>query len=179
VGWAGAAVLLDGLRVLGPLPAPRTLPPAPSAAPTAAAMEDDTTQSQPVAHVPLPTVTRPAPTAAAVAAHTLPRARLRFPRTAAERVRLSVFRDLWQRGHYLTAGVKFGGDYLVYPGEPSRFHAHYVAWVQRPDQARPSSVREGGWCVCVYVCACLSLFSVYVQVRGVRLISARVGYARA
>ncbi|XP_053546653.1 tRNA-splicing endonuclease subunit Sen34 isoform X2 [Bombina bombina] len=38
-----------------------------------------------------------------------------------------VFRDLWQRGYFLTSGSKFGGDYLVYPGDPMRFHAHYIA----------------------------------------------------
>jgi len=37
-----------------------------------------------------------------------------------------VFRDLWQKGFYLTDGSKFGGDYLVYPGDPIQFHAKYV-----------------------------------------------------
>ncbi|KAM4627942.1 tRNA-splicing endonuclease subunit Sen34 [Polymixia lowei] len=38
-----------------------------------------------------------------------------------------VFRDLRQRGFYLTSAGKFGGDYLVYPGDPLRFHAHFIA----------------------------------------------------
>jgi len=37
-----------------------------------------------------------------------------------------VFKDLWQKGFYLTDGGKFGGDYLVYPGDPMQFHAKYV-----------------------------------------------------
>ncbi|XP_075696066.1 tRNA-splicing endonuclease subunit Sen34 isoform X2 [Rhinoderma darwinii] len=41
--------------------------------------------------------------------------------------RYKVFRDLWQKGYYLTSGGKFGGDFLVYPGDPMRFHAHYIA----------------------------------------------------
>ncbi|KAM4015214.1 tRNA-splicing endonuclease subunit Sen34 isoform 2-T2 [Anomaloglossus baeobatrachus] len=41
--------------------------------------------------------------------------------------RYKVFRDLWQKGYYLTNGGKFGGDFLVYPGDPMRFHAHYIA----------------------------------------------------
>ncbi|XP_066463828.1 tRNA-splicing endonuclease subunit Sen34 [Eleutherodactylus coqui] len=41
--------------------------------------------------------------------------------------RYRVFRDLWQKGYYLTNGGKFGGDFLVYPGDPMRFHAHYIA----------------------------------------------------
>lgn len=35
---------------------------------------------------------------------------------AKHELRFKVFRDLWQRGFYLTTGSKFGGDYLVYPG---------------------------------------------------------------
>lgn len=31
--------------------------------------------------------------------------------------RYCVFRDLWGRGYYVTSGSKFGGDFLVYPGE--------------------------------------------------------------
>ncbi|KAG8567593.1 hypothetical protein GDO81_013706 [Engystomops pustulosus] len=41
--------------------------------------------------------------------------------------RYKVFSDLWQKGYYLTSGGKFGGDFLVYPGDPMRFHAHYIA----------------------------------------------------
>lgn len=30
--------------------------------------------------------------------------------------RYAVFKDLWEKGHYITSGSKFGADYLVYPG---------------------------------------------------------------
>ncbi|KAJ2944350.1 hypothetical protein O0L34_g18352 [Tuta absoluta] len=40
--------------------------------------------------------------------------------------RYSIFKDLWERGHYITSGSKFGSDYLVYPGDPVRFHATYM-----------------------------------------------------
>lgn len=33
------------------------------------------------------------------------------------RTRFQVFRDLRRRGFYLTSAGKFGGDFLVYPGE--------------------------------------------------------------
>ncbi|KAM9359686.1 tRNA-splicing endonuclease subunit Sen34 [Symphorus nematophorus] len=46
------------------------------------------------------------------------------PRCAA---RYQVFRDLRRRGFYLTSAGKFGGDFLVYPGDPLRFHAHFIA----------------------------------------------------
>lgn len=38
-----------------------------------------------------------------------------------------VFNDLWEKGYYLTSGEKFGGDFLVYPGDPLKFHSHYIA----------------------------------------------------
>uniref|UniRef100_UPI0037E857CA tRNA-splicing endonuclease subunit Sen34 n=1 Tax=Semicossyphus pulcher TaxID=241346 RepID=UPI0037E857CA len=41
--------------------------------------------------------------------------------------RYHVFRDLRGRGFYLTSAGKFGGDFLVYPGDPLRFHAHFIA----------------------------------------------------
>ncbi|XP_029027084.1 tRNA-splicing endonuclease subunit Sen34 isoform X2 [Betta splendens] len=42
-------------------------------------------------------------------------------------VTYQVFRDLRGRGFYLTSAGKFGGDFLVYPGDPLRFHAHFIA----------------------------------------------------
>ncbi|XP_067881999.1 tRNA-splicing endonuclease subunit Sen34-like isoform X1 [Heterodontus francisci] len=41
--------------------------------------------------------------------------------------RYCVFKDLRAKGYYLTSGGKFGGDFLVYPGDPMRFHAHFIA----------------------------------------------------
>jgi tRNA splicing endonuclease len=32
-------------------------------------------------------------------------------------LRYRVFELLWERGFYLTNALKFGGDYLAYPGE--------------------------------------------------------------
>ena len=31
-------------------------------------------------------------------------------------LRYRVFCDLWRKGYHLTNGLKYGGDYLVYPG---------------------------------------------------------------
>nr|XP_020654525.1 tRNA-splicing endonuclease subunit Sen34 [Pogona vitticeps]XP_020654526.1 tRNA-splicing endonuclease subunit Sen34 [Pogona vitticeps] len=42
-------------------------------------------------------------------------------------MRYCIFRNLWEQGFYITSGSKFGGDFLVYPGDPMRFHAHYIA----------------------------------------------------
>nr|CAG4638120.1 EOG090X0G6M [Chydorus sphaericus] len=42
-------------------------------------------------------------------------------------VKSFVFEDLWKKGYYITSGQKFGGDFLVYPGDPLKFHSHYIA----------------------------------------------------
>lgn len=31
-------------------------------------------------------------------------------------LRYIIFKDLWEKGYYLTSGMKFGADFLVYPG---------------------------------------------------------------
>lgn len=38
----------------------------------------------------------------------------------AHELRYSIYRDLWERGFFLSAAGKFGGDFLVYPGELGR-----------------------------------------------------------
>jgi tRNA-splicing endonuclease subunit Sen34 len=44
-----------------------------------------------------------------------------YPSDLAERAKCAVFRDLWGKGHYMGGGLKFGGDFLVYPGIPISF----------------------------------------------------------
>ncbi|CAD5116325.1 DgyrCDS5228 [Dimorphilus gyrociliatus] len=43
-----------------------------------------------------------------------------------DETKIRVFEDLHDRGYFLTNGSKFGGDFLVYPGDPCRYHSHYV-----------------------------------------------------
>uniref|UniRef100_A0A1B6M6M6 tRNA-splicing endonuclease subunit Sen34 n=1 Tax=Graphocephala atropunctata TaxID=36148 RepID=A0A1B6M6M6_9HEMI len=50
----------------------------------------------------------------------------KFPETLHEKLRYSTFKDLWERGYYITEGHKFGVDYLVYPGDPVKFHAQFL-----------------------------------------------------
>ncbi|XP_056652654.1 LOW QUALITY PROTEIN: tRNA-splicing endonuclease subunit Sen34 [Monodelphis domestica] len=52
-------------------------------------------------------------------------------------LRYRVYKDLWERGYFLTSGGKFGGDFLVYPGDPLRFHAHFVAQCCTPGDPLP------------------------------------------
>ena len=48
--------------------------------------------------------------------------------------KFAVFRDLWEKGYYLTGGTKFGGDFLAYPGDPLKFHSHYIVVCVEEDQ---------------------------------------------
>ncbi|KAJ7285685.1 hypothetical protein C8J57DRAFT_1118143 [Mycena rebaudengoi] len=52
-----------------------------------------------------------------------------YPSTLHERAKCGVFRGLWEQGMFMGGGIKFGGDYLVYPGDPLRYHAHFSATV--------------------------------------------------
>ncbi|TFK54843.1 tRNA-intron endonuclease catalytic domain-like protein [Heliocybe sulcata] len=52
-----------------------------------------------------------------------------YPSTLLERARCAVFRDLHDKGYFMGVGIKFGGDFLVYPGDPLRYHSHFVATV--------------------------------------------------
>ena len=58
----------------------------------------------------------------------------KFPETEMEQARYKVFSDLWENGYYLTNGNKFGGDYLVYTGDPFRFHSHIIVKILPSDQ---------------------------------------------
>lgn len=41
-------------------------------------------------------------------------------------LKCAVFKDLWEKGYYITAGEKFGGDFLLYLGDPIAYHAAYI-----------------------------------------------------
>ncbi|KAF8638910.1 hypothetical protein AX17_001961 [Amanita inopinata Kibby_2008] len=52
-----------------------------------------------------------------------------FPSNSHENARCNIFRDLRGKGYFIGGGIKFGGDYLIYPGDPLRYHSHFVASV--------------------------------------------------
>jgi len=56
-----------------------------------------------------------------------------YPKTPEEKRRFRVYEDLHNKGMYVTNASKFGGDYLVYLGDPLRFHAQFVVSVVAPD----------------------------------------------
>ncbi|KIK97414.1 hypothetical protein PAXRUDRAFT_227706 [Paxillus rubicundulus Ve08.2h10] len=69
-----------------------------------------------------------------------------YPATPAEYARCGVFRDLWEQGYFMGGGIKFGGEYLVYPGDPLRYHSHFVASaIESPEAAlRPLEIVAHG-----------------------------------
>uniref|UniRef100_A0A8C1MDF2 tRNA-splicing endonuclease subunit SEN34 n=1 Tax=Cyprinus carpio TaxID=7962 RepID=A0A8C1MDF2_CYPCA len=60
-----------------------------------------------------------------------------MPRDERLNTRFCVYRDLRNKGFYLTSAGKFGGDFLVYPGDPLRFHAHFIALCISVDEELP------------------------------------------
>ncbi|KAI0086611.1 hypothetical protein BDY19DRAFT_894376 [Irpex rosettiformis] len=52
-----------------------------------------------------------------------------YPSTPFEASKCAVFLDLWEKGHYMGGGIRFGADFLVYPGDPLRYHSHFAASV--------------------------------------------------
>ncbi|KAJ1895087.1 tRNA-splicing endonuclease subunit [Kickxella alabastrina] len=51
---------------------------------------------------------------------------LLWPKTARDHILFKLFKDLHSRGYYLTRGLKYGADYLLYPGEPMRYHSSHA-----------------------------------------------------
>ncbi|KOB79332.1 tRNA-splicing endonuclease subunit Sen34 [Operophtera brumata] len=56
-------------------------------------------------------------------------------------IKYAVFTDLWERGYHITSGSKFGCHYLVYPGDPVKFHATYmVRCVKKEKLFNPTAI---------------------------------------
>lgn len=57
-----------------------------------------------------------------------------YPTTPLQAARCKVFEDLWRKGHFMGGGLRFGGDFLVYPGSsplPSFRHVSMLNQVCR------------------------------------------------
>ena len=65
------------------------------------------------------------------------------PATETDKLKYAVFRDLWLKGYYLTAGLKYGGDYLVYRYDPNEVHSDFIAVVLPWQQPISSIVALG------------------------------------
>nr|CAD7571456.1 unnamed protein product [Timema californicum] len=65
--------------------------------------------------------------------------RWNFPVTPGEKLRYNTFKTLWEQGYFITPGQKFGGDFLVYPGDPVKFHAQFLIICVERTSALPMS----------------------------------------
>ena len=52
-----------------------------------------------------------------------------YPMTEQEKCCCIIYEDIHSRGFYVTSGMKFGGDFLVYLGDPLRHHSQYIILV--------------------------------------------------
>lgn len=52
-----------------------------------------------------------------------------YPVIFKDKCRYAVYCNLWGKGYYITSGAKFGCDYLAYPGEPTKYHSHFIVIV--------------------------------------------------
>ncbi|GLH07989.1 tRNA-splicing endonuclease subunit Sen34 [Gryllus bimaculatus] len=65
----------------------------------------------------------------------------RYPSTSAENLTFNVFKDFWEKGYYISSGHKFGAHFIVYPGDPFVYSAHFlVICIERNAAIRPSDV---------------------------------------
>lgn len=110
-------------------------PPTPSSSSTTTPNTLPTSSTSPTSHLPIalsqaymletPSLSSPLPyyDPSAVTYTTLDAAReagvWTYPSNLDERARSGVFRALWERGYFMGVGIKFGGGFLVYPGESS------------------------------------------------------------
>ncbi|KAJ1658919.1 tRNA-splicing endonuclease subunit [Dispira simplex] len=52
-----------------------------------------------------------------------------YPTHEVEQHRYELFKDLWTRGYFLTSGLKFGGEFLVYSGDPDHHHSRFITTI--------------------------------------------------
>ncbi|EFX04106.1 tRNA-splicing endonuclease subunit sen34 [Grosmannia clavigera kw1407] len=57
----------------------------------------------------------------------MPRMPFEMPAAAAASSSYAMRAHLANRGYFATPGLRFGGDLSIYPGDPFRYHAHFVA----------------------------------------------------
>ena len=56
----------------------------------------------------------------------------------------ALFEHLHSRGYFLMPGLRFGSNFNVYPGDPLRFHAHFLACAFEFDEEIPLLDLIGG-----------------------------------
>ena len=57
-----------------------------------------------------------------------------YPKTTKEVIRFQVFKDLWHKNYYITEGIKFGSDFLVYETDPIGVHSKFMVICREEDK---------------------------------------------
>ena len=57
-----------------------------------------------------------------------------YPGTAQQTANLQTFQSLSSLSYRMGLGPRFGGEYLIYPGDYLRYHAHFTSQVVREDE---------------------------------------------
>ncbi len=57
-----------------------------------------------------------------------------FPSTPPECASVALFEHLLSTGLWCMNGLRFGGSFAVYPGDPLRYHSHYTAQLVLPEE---------------------------------------------
>lgn len=60
------------------------------------------------------------------------------PSTPLSQTRQHLFHHLNNKGYYLSCGLRFGGDFVLYPGDPFRYHSHFTMTVVEDEESRIS-----------------------------------------
>jgi tRNA-splicing endonuclease subunit Sen34 len=61
-----------------------------------------------------------------------------IPRT--EGTMFRVYQYLNQAGYWMTPGLRFGCEYTAYPGDPLRFHSHFMVHVEKDEDGEEEGV---------------------------------------
>lgn len=61
-----------------------------------------------------------------------------FLSTQKDKVRFAVYKNLWDKGYYITSAEKFGGDFLVYTSDPLRYHSNFIVVILEKNESLTS-----------------------------------------
>ncbi|XP_020295203.1 tRNA-splicing endonuclease subunit Sen34 [Pseudomyrmex gracilis] len=58
----------------------------------------------------------------------------KYPFTATQKLKYKVYKNLWERGYYISNGEQFGGHFLAYMGDPLMFHSQFIIQCRSKDE---------------------------------------------
>lgn len=61
----------------------------------------------------------------------------KYPSNYKQQLRYKTYKNLWEKGYYVSSGEKFGGDFLVYPGDPIMFHSQFIILCKHENEEIP------------------------------------------